>query len=127
MSTQTVHLANSKITRSGPWAENLLTSHSALLSSGSGSICGADKQPTPEVHRYPDPGSIATDAFLQNGNKWPLFIYPPVVPGRGLPKKYSCNNFTECSVKVKIEAFKNKLNIYLNFICVKVYTKYILK
>ena len=41
------------------------------------------------------------------------------------PKKYSCNNFTECSVKVKIEAFKKNINF--NFICVKVYIIHITK
>lgn len=31
------------------------------------------------VARYPDPGSIATDAFLQNWNQWTVFIHAPIV------------------------------------------------
>ena len=38
------------------------------------------------IARYPDPGSIATDTFLQNWNKWTLFIHPVVLLPRILQK-----------------------------------------
>ena len=31
------------------------------------------------VTRYPDPGAIATDAFLQDWSLWTVFIHPPIV------------------------------------------------
>ena len=31
------------------------------------------------VSRYPDPGALAVDAFLQNWSKWTCLIHPPVV------------------------------------------------
>ena len=32
------------------------------------------------VARYPDPASIATDAFLQHWGQWTVFIHAPIVP-----------------------------------------------
>ena len=29
--------------------------------------------------RYPDPGSIATDAFLQPWNQWTVFVHDPTL------------------------------------------------
>ena len=31
------------------------------------------------VARYPDPGALATDAFLQDWSRWTVFIHPPIV------------------------------------------------
>jgi hypothetical protein len=30
------------------------------------------------VARYPDPGALATDAFLQDWSRWTVFIHPPI-------------------------------------------------